>query len=565
MQYIIIAIVVIIGFAIKSFYDNRAFERKLTNRLKKDWGNVPVEEYSSEKFKALKEYYLSIKKDTDVDDITWNDIDMDTIFMLMNNTNCAMGEEYLYALLHQLSFNEKELKKREELITFFMEQETERLEIQKVLRIMGKLKDISLFEYINSTEGIEKHNSFKHYLMALSLPFSLICIVIGPYLGISPTVGILLFIICLFNNIIQYYKRKAGIEKYFIIFLYILRLLNSVKRVSNLKIPELQEYLDYLKKSTQVFRKFKRGSSLLLIDTKRGEGGLGDIFLDYIRMLFHVDLIKFDSMLAEIRKHKDVLNGMFETIGLLDSMIAVASFRTMFKGQYSIPILEKSQKPFLEIRDAYHPMVDNPVKNSIKENRSVLITGSNASGKSTFLKTMAINGILAQTIHTSTSSYYHSSYFKIYSSMALKDDLLGSESYYIVEIKSLKRILETASLEIPTLCFVDEVLRGTNTLERIAASAQILDSFSKKNVLCFAATHDIELTHILEKRYGNYHFQEEVHGNDIIFDYKLYQGRAISRNAIKLLGLMGYEQEIIDKASSLANHFLESGTWSNLS
>lgn len=565
MQYVIIVLVVLIGLAIKSYYGNKAFERKLIRRIKKDWGNVPVAEYSSEKMKALKEYYLYIKKDTDVDDITWNDLDMDTIFMLINNTSCAMGEEYLYAILHQLCFDEKELNKREELISFFMKKEKERLELQKVLRIMGKLKDISLFDYINSAENIEKHNPFKHYLMALSIPFSLVLIVVGPFLGIPSEIGIVLFVFSLFNNIIQYYKRKAGIEKYFIIFLYILRLLNSVKNVSKLKIPQLQQYLDYLKESTKVFGKFKRGSSLLLIDTKRGEGGLGDIFLDYFRMLFHVDLIKFDNMLREVRKHKDTLNGMFEVIGLLDSMIAVASFRTMYRGQYSIPILEKNSKPFIEIKDAYHPMIDEPIKNSMRENKCVLITGSNASGKSTFLKTMAINGILSQTIHTSTSSYYHASYFKIYSSMALKDDLLGNESYYIVEIKSLKRILQVGSEHIPTLCFVDEVLRGTNTLERIAASAQILDSFSKKNVLCFAATHDIELTHILEKRYGNYHFQEEVQGNDIIFDYKLYKGRAISRNAIKLLGIMGYEQEIIDKATDLANHFLEAGSWSKLS
>ena len=59
----------------------------------------------------------------------------------------------------------------------------------------------------------------------------------------------------------------------------------------------------------------------------------------------------------------------------------------------------------------------------------------------------------------------------------------------------------------------DEVLRGTNTLERIAASSRILASLSKENVLCFAATHDIELTYILEKLYSNYHFRERVEGN----------------------------------------------------
>lgn len=84
--------------------------------------------------------------------------------------------------------------------------------------------------------------------------------------------------------------------------------------------------------------------------------------------------------------------------------------------------------------------------------------------------------------------------------MALRDDLNAQNSYYIVEIKSLKRILDAVDKDDkrPVLCFVDEVLRGTNTVERIAASSEILKSLRYKNVLVFAATHDIELTYLLE-------------------------------------------------------------------
>jgi DNA mismatch repair ATPase MutS len=79
--------------------------------------------------------------------------------------------------------------------------------------------------------------------------------------------------------------------------------------------------------------------------------------------------------------------------------------------------------------------------------------------------------------------------------------------------------------------------------------------------LCFAATHDIELTHILENYYSNYHFQEQVVDNNILFDYKLYAGRAVSKNAIKLLGIIVYSDDIIQSASDSANHFLTEGTW----
>ena len=145
--------------------------------------------------------------------------------------------------------------------------------------------------------------------------------------------------------------------------------------------------------------------------------------------------------------------------------------------------------------------------------------------------------------------------------MALQDNIFSSESYYMVEIKSLKRILDQVKDDVPVLCFVDEVLRGTNTLERIAASAEILHSFTKHRVLCVAATHDNELTYILENEFHNYHFQEEIVDNDVIFDYRLYKGRAVSKNAIQLLGIIGYDRNIIDAAMKRANTFLDTGEW----
>ena len=112
------------------------------------------------------------------------------------------------------------------------------------------------------------------------------------------------------------------------------------------------------------------------------------------------------------------------------------------------------------------------------------------------------------------------------------------------------------------LCFVDEVLRGTNTVERIAASTQILKSLSQTGILCFAATHDIELTELLQEDYDNYHFEEDVRDGDVFFNYKLKQGKASTRNAIKLLELMGYDRDIIEKASRQAERFVTEGTWS---
>ncbi|MDE5952169.1 MAG: hypothetical protein K2H12_11375, partial [Acetatifactor sp.] len=145
----------------------------------------------------------------------------------------------------------------------------------------------------------------------------------------------------------------------------------------------------------------------------------------------------------------------------------------------------------------------------------------------------------------------------------LKDDISSGESYYIVEIKSLKRILDAMreDSDRPVLCFVDEVLRGTNTVERIAAATQILLSLTGENILCFAATHDIELTELLSSQYDNYHFEEEIRDGDILFNYTLRMGKANSRNAIRLLEIMGYDPSIIQSAQRQAENFLEQGIW----
>ena len=287
--------------------------------------------------------------------------------------------------------------------------------------------------------------------------------------------------------------------------------------------------------------------------------------MDYVRILTHIDLIKFNRMIKLIGDKKEQVNSLMEDLGILDSAIAVASFREYLE-YWCRPELTESEngKYFLKAEDIYHPLVENPVSNSIDADSCILLTGSNASGKSTFLKTVAINAILSQTIFTSTSVSYKASYFRIYSSMALKDDISRQESYYMAEIKALKRIMDAVANEnskVPVLCFIDEVLRGTNTIERIAASSQVLFEIASANMMCFAATHDIELTEILENVYANYHFQEEVLENDISFNYRLYSGRATSRNAIKLLSIMGYADSIIENADSMAEEFMKTGDW----
>ena len=337
-----------------------------------------------------------------------------------------------------------------------------------------------------------------------------------------------------------------------------------------MKADFLEEEKEKLRVLLGQFQSLKRSAAFGM--RRPGNGGSPmDLVLDYLNMIFHFDIMGFNRMLKQVRAHAKQVDGLLTVTGRLEALIAAAGFRQSL-ACWCEPQLEKESpagkqdaNQGLFLKGLYHPMLTDPVKNEIEAVRGVLVTGSNASGKSTFLKAVAINAILAQTVHTCCADSYCGPFVRVMTSMALRDDLESGESYYIVEIRSLKRILDAASQNGPqVLCFVDEVLRGTNTVERIAASTQILKSLNRPGVCCFAATHDIELTELLKEEYDNYHFEEEIEEGDIRFPYQLIPGKATTRNAIRLLSMMGYDDSIIRAAEGMAARFAKSGRWTDV-
>jgi len=552
--YIIIIAVVFLFLIIQGRTLENQRSRKRKERIRARWGEIPDTEYSYEEFESISHYFKKHKRDGYVvDDITWNDLDMDRVFMAINNTWSSIGREYLYRILREPCMDHEELQERNRLSEFFSKNKEIREKVQELFFIAGKTKYLSLSDYIYNLTDVEEQKGKKHYFYCFLFLFS----IGGVFL--RPQIGIIFFIAVLAFNVVQYYKNKAEIESYFDCIFYLIQLLKCSEGLTELKVPELSGYQKDLKAINKTLHQIKKGAIFI----KSGDsmnGSLADAILDYVRMLFHIDLIAFFSIIKKVKNHMTEVDRLLEILGKLESSIAIASFRKAMPF-YTIPTLLKQDNLILETKDMYHPLVSDPVANSIYEDGSVLLTGSNASGKSTFLKSVAINAILAQSIYTVLAGSYKANYYKIFSSMALKDALENQESYYIVEIKSLKRILDQTDGLEPVLCFIDEVLRGTNTVERIAASTQILKSLNNKRCLCFAATHDIELTNLLEKEYHNYHFQEEIHDKDILFNYVLYKGRANTRNAIKLLQMLGYPENIIREAEKMAEDFIKTEKW----
>ncbi len=571
MEVLLIIVACLLVLAGKGIYDKKNNLRRLRARIIRQYGEKADRKLDQGRAESISYYCRSRKRSScPVDDITWNDLDMDSIYYLLNNCKSSIGDEYLYYLLRNPADSPDELKERNRVIKALAEDETLRTELGVFLGLVGTIKNISVYEYICRLKNVEVDSNFKHILQALILAGGIAVIFINPVIGIMATIAVFFF------NVITYFKRKSEIECYFSIFSYILKMAGIAKYLGKVKAADkdgkIEAYTKHIDNASAELRKITRGAELFL-----NPGGSGDIMqsiLDYMRMAFHIDLIAFNKIIAQFMDRQSVFDEIFENIGFLDCMLAVASYRE-WAGDTCEPELgaasggtdtgNNAKDPEMEasrtnggivFEGLSHPMLMDPVTNSLSETRPVLLTGSNASGKSTFLKAVAINAILAQSIFTVRAENYKAPFFHVMSSMALQDNLEAAESYYIVEIKSLKRILDAVhdKASVPVLCFIDEVLRGTNTVERIAASTEILKELAAHSGSCFVATHDIELTYRLEDCYANYHFEEQVEGDNVNFDYCLHKGRATTRNAIKLLGMMGFDKAIVEAAQQSAEN-----------
>lgn len=555
MEYLVFLVLVILFLLfvfINGAINARKEKRKFIKSLYENYGILPEKEYKPGRMEQIANFFRRHPKDGQLDDITWNDLNLDEVFKKVNYTYTSAGEEYLYYTLRTPALDGEELNRREKQIQYFAEHPEERVELQVILAELGYSGKYSIYDYLDNLHLLGNRSNLKHYIADfLFIPLIALCF-IRPSWGLMGITAVIIY------NFASYFKEKNEIDPYIISFSYVMRLLSCADKIGRLKNTCFEEEREQINLCRKGLAQFRRGSFWLMSAGRMSASGSPlDILLDYLRMMLHLDLIKFNSMLAEVRKNLTEIDRMLEIAGYLETQIAVGAYRQSLEN-WCIP----KEGETLDAVDLVHPLIDNAVPNGIKVNRGVLLTGSNASGKSTFLKTVAINAILAQTLHTCLASEYKGPFYHIYSSMALKDDLGSGESYYIVEIKSIKRILDKSrQVNGKVLCFVDEVLRGTNTVERIAASTQILKCLAAEKVTCFAATHDIELAELLKEYYDNYHFEEEIVEGDVRFSYEIKNGKATTRNAIKLLSVMGYDKSIIAEAEEMSERFLKDGVW----
>lgn len=556
---ILVTLALLLIFLLWIQYKNYKQRKRIRRKVQRIYGNVPEREYSPGDIENISHYFR--RKENQgfyIDDITWNDLDMDRIYGQINQTVSSPGEDVLYDMIRRPLFDQREVDRREKLICFFAENKEKREEMQIMLSKVGKTWHGSLTDTILALENAPEVKTGIHFLMLGILLLNLFVLI--PF---YPVPGFLLLTLLSTGNVIYYYagNDRARVAAFLDCFSSLLSMLDLAEKIEHVKWPEIQEQMEAVRQGKKALEGLKK-RSFFLTSKNEASGDPAQLILDYFRMVFHMDILTYNKTLRIAKDKTKEIMLLIDNIGELDAVISIASFRELLPLWCRPEFTDPEQGHIsMQAEDLYHPLIREAVANSIHADSAILVTGSNASGKSTFLKNVAINSILAQTVLTCPCYSYQAPFLKVMTSMALRDDLSGGESYFIVEIRSLKRILDESKKEEPMLCIIDEVLRGTNTIERIAASSRILSALNQNWMLPFAATHDIELSYILDAQYRNLHFEEEVCEHEVLFNYLLKEGRAVSRNAIKLLSMLEYDPEIVREAGKAAADFEKTGTW----
>jgi len=540
----VLAVLLAAGF----FFARRSRKRALRERLLADWGRKPAEVALEEDLlKDLSDYH-NVKRIHEpplqpVDDLTWQDLDMDRVFSGFNLCRSTLGGEVLYDMLRDTGTPEETLARRIELIHLFQDDAPLRADLQMTLTKAGRSFFHGAARYLYEPGLHALRKPWLYYAAGLAPLAVLAAGFLYPplFLLLIPVFGM---------NAVIHFKSNLRYHAQFVAMEHFGRVLNVSFSLARLERKPLEPELGAVRALLKPLRRVNRLLSSLKTDEMMSRFPIDLRFLwEFRRIFFLSDAVAYCRVSARVLSRMPELRALYRRVGELDALVAAAAY--LHGRAWCSPDFMETLG--IQAAALAHPLLENPVANDFTWLKNTLITGSNASGKSTFIKALAVNAILAQTLGFCRAERFSLCRSRVMTAMAVRDHLVKGVSYYVAEIQSLRRILDAVdSRGWPVLCMVDEILRGTNTVERIAASCAILESFAGKNLLCINATHDIELTGLLKDSFENYHFRDELDGEGMRFSYLLREGPASSRNAIRLLSFLGFEQDIISRAEQVA-------------
>ena len=489
------------------------------NKLKLESFIRPNSRFDAQ-YHAYRDHY---NEQSFIDDKTWSDLNMDTLFHKINFNFTAIGEMRLYATLRGM-FKVNQTS----LINMFKDNKVFRLNVSYILSKIGK----------------NVYPLFPDQMLPTKRNILLMFCPLLPFIGVAfifliPSKGILICLTFMILNAILSFKLKKSYDQDLKSIFYTANVIKQSQALSKIEsTPAISVDFTHFKASRRFSGLLARVESQDMVSS----------IIMFIKLVFMIDYVLFHLIQRSYFKYQEEVMACYDHISLLDNHYSIAMYQHTLT-HYCYPKINNNING-LQMKSIIHPLLDeeNAIANTIDISNHILLTGSNASGKSTFMKAVALNLILAQSIQTATahSFIYQPGY--VMTSMANADDVLSGDSYFMSELKSIRRLFNTYQCN-KIYCFIDEIFKGTNTTERIAASESVLSYLdNQKAYQVIAATHDVELSILLENTYNNYHFNESIQENSIFFDYKIKPGKANTRNAIELLRITQFPIDIYQRA-----------------
>jgi DNA mismatch repair ATPase MutS len=239
-----------------------------------------------------------------------------------------------------------------------------------------------------------------------------------------------------------------------------------------------------------------------------------------------------------------------EALAEFEALTALATYHFEHP-EDPFPTIEDGQQAFFEGRELGHPLVPaaSMVRNDVRlagDTQLLVVSGSNMSGKSTLLRTVGVNTVLALAGAPVRAASLRLSPLAIGATLRIQDSLLEGRSRFYAEITRIREAADLAAGPIPLLFLFDELLNGTNSHDRLVGAAGILRALLAKGSIGLVTTHDLALTAIAEElapRAVNVHFEDFFEAGEMRFDYRVKPGPVTRSNALALMRAVGLEVE----------------------
>ena len=524
--------------AISLFADLLSPARRRLQQARSKWGKQAVKEGGSEShlFDLTRDSITSA-----LDDKTWIDLELPQVFVALNSTETGIGSQYLYRQLRTVGQSSQEILQHQSLRKALRENVALR---ERVQRELSGLRDERIEHLVDAVfgSGLSVSGAIRF------LPWwSLACaamITSAIALNLSPWIIVAVATV----NLLAIVKFALPLHRTLEVLRACYRMLCVAEALAGIsseqELPrEISELRSHTPERRQALSKLRLVSSL--------QSGVNAYITVWLNLAVLAELAVCVRTVGAFNEFRKELAAAFGLLGKLDAAIAVASF---LHGQRDCcePAFTNAKKlAFTEVR---HPLIANPVSNSISlDDQCALVTGSNMAGKTTFIKTVGINVVLARALGFCLAKNATIPTMNIMASIRTDHSVASGKSKFFVELEAIRSFVEAADSGQCGLFLLDEPFSGTNTVERLALGRAVLESLSA-HAIVLATTHDVELQADLSAHYDLFHFQEDP-DVDGYFDYRLRLGHSAKRNAIRLLEREGFPEKLILMALSYAQAY----------